>query len=53
MSALTVADLNIVAGDEPRMMDLRLAEALGFAHPRRIRALIRRHLAALKRFGEV
>jgi hypothetical protein len=53
VSALTVADLNTSISAEPRVMDLRLAEVLGFAHPRRIRVLIRRHLDALKRFGEV
>lgn len=51
--ALCAADLNTTVNHEPRIMDLRLGEALGFAVPRMIRKLIRRHLATLQAFGEV
>lgn len=50
---LCAADLNFSGGEEPRVNDIRLAEVLGFLHPRRIRSLVRRHLAALKALGEV
>lgn len=43
----------IVIGEEPRVFDVRLAEALGFSQPRDIRKLIERWRAALERFGEV
>lgn len=50
--ALTRADLNVHVNHEPRIADLRLAEALGFAQPRDVRKLIERHREALERFGE-
>lgn len=54
MSGLTKADL-IVAGDEdePRIMDLRVAERLGFPTNRlvRIRDLIARNLTELETYG--
>lgn len=52
-AALTVADLNITVNHEPRIQDERLAGALGFPRPRKIKDLISRHLEALQRFGEV
>lgn len=48
-----VADLNNSIDGTPRMMDLTLAEALGFARPSNIRRIITRHIPSLKRFGEV
>ena len=36
---------------EPRVLDLQLAEALGFERPRKIRDLIARNKAELGRFG--
>lgn len=51
-SDLSMADLTPMDG-EPRVLDTRLAEALGFLAPHRIRALVRRHLAALTALGEV
>jgi phage regulator Rha-like protein len=48
-----VADLNSSIDGTPRMMDLTLAEALGFARPSNIRRIITRHIPSLKRFGEV
>lgn len=51
--AITVTDLNTTVNCEPRVLDLRLAEALGFTDRHMIRALIRRHLDTLKLFGEV
>lgn len=48
-----VADLNCSIDGAPRMMDLTLAEALGFARPSNIRRIITRHIPSLKRFGEV
>lgn len=49
---LSIADVEIVAA-EPRIHDLKLAEALGFVRTRDIRKLIERHRAALERFGKV
>lgn len=48
-----VADLNSSIDGTPRMMDLTLAEALGFARPSNIRRIITRHSRSLNRFGEV
>lgn len=54
MTALfSVSDINTSINHEPRMQDLRLAEALGFAQPINIRKLVRNHSNALKRFGNV
>ena len=52
-SALTLADLNIAVNHEPRVEDVRLAEALGMERPRNIRKLVERHREALERLGEV
>lgn len=38
-------------GDEPRILDLTLAERLGFALPREIRQLIQRNEAELRTYG--
>lgn len=51
--ALCAADLNTTVNHEPRIMDLRLAEALGFGRLYDIRKLIRRHIDTLRTFGEV
>lgn len=51
-SALTTADLRILDG-EPRILDLRLAERLGYARPGKIRDLIRRNLDELTRYGDL
>jgi hypothetical protein len=51
-SVLALNDLRDVEG-EPRVLDLRLAERLGFERPRAIRQLIERHQAALKRHGSL
>lgn len=48
-----IADLNAKIDGQPRMMDLTLAKALGFARPSNIRRIISRHVPSLKRFGEV
>ncbi|MFG1401995.1 hypothetical protein [Xanthobacter sediminis] len=49
---ITAADLHVQDG-VPRVEDLRLADALGFADRHMIRTLIKRHIEALERFGEV
>ncbi|MFY9293365.1 MAG: hypothetical protein WAP03_22090 [Methylorubrum rhodinum] len=51
--AFSAADINTAINGEPRILDVRLGEALGFALPRMIRKLIRRHLATLEQFGKV
>jgi phage regulator Rha-like protein len=51
--AFGIADLNTSIDGTPRMMDLTLAEALGFARASNIRRIISRHVASLRRFGEV
>ncbi len=53
LSALTPADLNTTISAEPRIPDLKLAEALGFGRPRDIRQLIERHREALERLGGI
>lgn len=50
-SALCVNDLLTSDDDEPRILDVRLAEALGFQRPRNIRRIIARHMDALATFG--
>jgi hypothetical protein len=50
MGLLAVSDLRDIEG-EPRIQDLRLAEALGFERPRAIRQLIERNIAELERYG--
>ena len=50
---ISIADLESSLSGEPRIRDLRLAEALGFEAPYGIRKLISRHIEALVRFGEV
>ena len=49
---ITVSDLEVRSG-EPRVEDLRLADALGFSDRHMIRTLIKRHIEALQQFGEV
>jgi predicted ArsR family transcriptional regulator len=54
MTALfSVSDINTSINHEPRILDTKLAEALGFARPRKIRDVISRHLDALKRLGNI
>lgn len=50
---VTVSDINTTVNCEPRVHDLRLADALGFSDRHMIRNLIRRHIATLEAFGEV
>jgi len=50
---LSISDINTQINGQPRMLDIRLAEALGFSRPRKIRDVISRHLEALERLGEV
>lgn len=51
--ALTIADLNTTINHEPRILDLRIAERLGFDRHRNIRKLIERNRDELDSFGEV
>lgn len=53
VSALTISDINTTVNHEPRILDIRLADALGFAQARDIRKLIERHRKALERFGVI
>lgn len=50
---LSFQDINTEVNHEPRILDVRLAEALGFSNPAQIRPLIERHKEALQRFGEL
>lgn len=50
-AAITLADIDTVSDGEPRILDLRLASALGFKKPRDIRPLIERHREPLERLG--
>jgi prophage antirepressor-like protein len=49
--ALSLSDLNTTVNHEPRVHDLRLAEALGFVQPRDIRKIIERNCAELNDYG--
>ena len=52
MNNLTITDLDTtVSKGEPRILDLRLAERLGYARPRKLRALIVRNLPELETYG--
>lgn len=51
MNLLTIDDLNTTVNHEPRIMDVRLAELLGFNRSRNIRQIIERNLLDLERFG--
>lgn len=48
---VTETDLNTKIDQTPRVMDLRLAEELGFSRARDIRDLIDRHAEALRQLG--
>lgn len=50
-AALSVADLNTDINHEPRILDLRLAERLGYERPRDLRGIIKKHRAELRRYG--
>jgi hypothetical protein len=50
--SLAITDLSIV-NNEPRMLDLRLAEALGFGQSRDIRKLVDRNVSELESHGRV
>ncbi|MBP2311870.1 hypothetical protein [Azospirillum soli] len=50
---LNPADIDTEISCEPRIRDLKLAEALGMADPHAIRRMIERHMDALLKFGEV
>ena len=52
-SVFSPRDINTTINHEPRMQDLRLAEALGFSDIHKIRNLIERHRKSLNRFGEL
>jgi hypothetical protein len=50
---LSISDINTSINHEPRMPDIRLAEALEFSRPRDIRKIILRHREALEALGEI
>jgi hypothetical protein len=52
MNTITLQDLTVMNG-EPRVLDLRIAEALEYGKPHDIRKLIGRRLAEMERYGEV
>lgn len=49
---LTTADLHLMNG-EPRVLDLKLAEALDFERPRAIRQIISRNIDELRQHGDL
>jgi hypothetical protein len=53
LSPLTILDINTAVDAEPRILDTRLAEILGFSRPRKIRDIISRNTVALERFGGI
>jgi hypothetical protein len=51
-TSIQLTDLTVIEGDaEPRILDLRIAERLGYAVPRDIRKIIRRSVNELTRHG--
>ncbi|PTS88225.1 hypothetical protein DBR17_04910 [Sphingomonas sp. HMWF008] len=50
--ALSVADLKLMGG-EPRVLDLRLGERLGYGKAVRVRDVVRRNIGELECQGEV
>ena len=52
MAELTTQHLNAIEG-KPRILDMTLAECLGFTRPRTIRQLIERNRSELERYGAV
>ena len=52
MAELTTQHLDAIDG-EPRILDMTLAERLGFTRPRTIRQLIERNWTELERYGTV
>jgi hypothetical protein len=52
MNAINTHDL-VIHNGEPRLLDLKVAEALEYAEPRAIRKLIQRNLDEFMRYGEV
>jgi len=52
MNAITSNDLTVHNG-EPRILDLKVAEALGYAQPYDIRKLVSRNMTEMERYGEV
>lgn len=53
MPALSLSDIDIANTGDPRILDLRLAEALGFKRSADIRPLIERHLDTLERLDPI
>lgn len=51
--ALAITDLNTTINHEPRVLDLLLAERLGFERPRAIRQIIERNLPELEMHGSL
>lgn len=51
-TALTIADLKVKAG-EPRVLDLRLGELLGFSRAANVRKIIRRNVPELQLHGRL
>lgn len=51
--ALSLSDIDMTVNCEPRIRDLRLAEALGMANPHAIRRIIQRYRDALETLGQV
>lgn len=51
--ALNLSDIDTTISGEPRILDIRLAEALGYERPADIRPMIERHVEALERLGGI
>jgi hypothetical protein len=52
-SAISLADLNTTINHEPRILDTRIAERLGFSRPRKVREIIERNRAELEMHGPI
>lgn len=51
--ALSLSDLNTAIDQEPRLLDLRIAERLGYERPRVIRELIERNRDEIETYGSI
>ncbi|WP_367354185.1 helix-turn-helix domain-containing protein [Agrobacterium pusense] len=49
----SIADLNTDIDNEPRILDVRIGEELGFARPRKVREIIERNIPELLTYGSL
>ena len=53
ITPITVNDLNTTVSSDPRLLDIRVADRLGFARPRKIRELIEANREEVEGYGSL